>query len=384
MAAMGAAAFFEKIVQDLQQSIYIALGGSLEDQSFDWANRGLQFATVAMKILILLLVIGFFYWLFVYVLKHAKKMLRLSDRHIRIIRSTLRYIWFVLSLLAIMTQIGINVDTIKAFAKASTWAGLFYVTWAMSGQAVHWLLRQYDINESIEQLCHNLLSVLIFFLACATILAQFGFDIVSLVAGLGIVGIAVGFAAQSTLANFIAGITILMEQSFEVGDWIKVAEQEGKVVKITLRTTHILNRDNITIIFPNSTVAGNEVVNLTSKSFIRFDVPVRVALNADIDEVRGIVLSTLKQNNNVLTHPLPLMTIQKIGDYDLQVLVRFWLSPASVARLPVIKELIIEDIKKALDGANVVIPYPHMQIIKGAPVDTSEQGFIYSTDTQQL
>lgn len=377
MASMGAMAFFEKIIKELQQSIYVALGGSLDDQSLDWANRGVQFATVAMKILIVLLVIGFFYWFLVYVLKHSKKALRLTDKHTRIIRSTLRYIWFVLSLLAIMTQTGIHAMTIKAVAKASAWAGLFYVLWALSGQTVRWLLKQYDINESIEQLCRNLLSVLIFFVAWGVILAQFGFDIISLVAGLGIVGIAVGFAAQSTLANFIAGITILMEQSFEVGDWIKVAEQEGKVVKITLRTTHILNRDNITIIFPNSTVAGNEVVNLTSKSFVRFNVPIRIALDADIDMARTVILGALKQNNHVLSHPLPSMNIQKIGEYDLQVLVRFWLSPASVAKLPIIKELIVEDIKKALDDANINIPYPYVQVIK-AKQDNADKGFIYT------
>ncbi|WP_164305531.1 mechanosensitive ion channel domain-containing protein, partial [Streptococcus pneumoniae] len=70
-------------------------------------------------------------------------------------------------------------------------------------------------------------------------------DIFSIVAGLGIAGLAVGWASQSTLANFIAGVVILVEQSFQVGDWIRLGEKEGRVVKISLRATQILDRDNI-------------------------------------------------------------------------------------------------------------------------------------------
>ncbi len=360
---LGAAAFFEKIIKEMYQSVYLALGGSIEDQTFDWATRGLRFAEIAIKSLILLMIIGFVYWLLVYISKQSKHFLRMSDRQLAIIRSTLRYFWLVASALAVMTQVGISGDTIRAAAKAASWAGFYYVSWAMSGQMVHGLLRHYDINQSIEQLFHNMVVVLIVVLAAATILAQFGFDIISIAAGLGIAGLAVGFAAQSTLANFIAGVAILIEQSFQVGDWIRVGTQEGRVVRISLRTTHILNRDNIVIIFPNSTVASSEVVNLTSKTFIRFDVPVRIALEADIEEARGLILTTLKSHEAVLSHPLSTVTLDKVGDFGVFLIVRFCVSPASVARLPIIKEQILESIKKTLDGAGIITPYPHMQLM---------------------
>lgn len=354
--------FLDKIRQDLYQSVYLALGGSLEDQTFDWAKRGFHFAEIGIKILILLSFIGFWYWVLVYIIKHSRRVLRLPDRYIRIIRSTLRYLWLVASLIAIMSQVGVAATTIKAFAKASAWAGFFYVLLSLNNQTVHWLLRQYDINESIEQLVRNLMLVLIVVFASGTILAQFGFDIVSLVAGLGIVGLAVGFAAQSTLANFIAGITILVEQSFKVGDWIAINQKEGRVVKITLRTTHILDRDNIVIIFPNATVASSEVINLTSKTFIRFDIPVRIGLNANIDTARAVILEVLKANEVVLKHPLSSATVEQIGEYSVNFIVRFWLSPASVARLPIVKETIIEQIKKALDEHGIKTPYPYSKV----------------------
>lgn len=361
--ALGAAAFFERIFKELWQSVYLALGGSLDD-GLDWASRWTYFAGIGIKILVLLIIIGVIYWFLVYTAKHVRTFLGLPNKHTGVLRASLRYLWFVMSVLAVMSQIGMSTTTIKAVAKASAWAGLYYVMWAMSGQTVRWLLRQYDINESIEQLCRNLLSVLIVVLALATVMAQFGFDIVSIVAGLGIAGLAVGFAAQSTLANFIAGIAILIEQSFGVGDWIYVGTKEGKVVKITLRTTHILTRDNTIVIFPNSTVASSEVVNLTSKTFVRFDMPVRVALHTEIDKARSLILSVLKTHDAILTHPLATVTLDRIGEYDMFFVVRFWVAPVSVARLPVIKEQMLEQIKNTLDNANIKPPYPHMQLVQ--------------------
>lgn len=355
--------FFSKIVKDLHQTVYLALGGSIEDQTFDWVNRGLQVLSVAIKILVLLAFILFWYWILVYITKHTKRWLRLSVRHIKIIRQILRYFCFVACLLAVMTQVGMRGTVINAVAKAAAWAGLYYMALSMNTQVVAWLLRQYDINESIEQLVRNLMLVLILVLASGTILAQFGFDIISLAAGLGIAGLAVGFAAQSTLANFIAGITILVEQSFQVGDWVQVGDKEGRVVKITLRTTHILNRDNIVVIFPNSTVASNEVVNLTSKTFIRFNVLVRVGLNDDVDLARGVILAVLKSHEDVLEHPLSTVTVDHIAEYGIYLTARFWVSPVSVARLPIIKEKITEQIKKQLDCEGLNTPYPHMQVV---------------------
>lgn len=204
---------------------------------------------------------------------------------------------------------------------------------------------------------------MIIVLALGTVLAQFGFDIVSLVAGLGIVGLAVGFAAQSTLANFIAGITILVEQSFQVGDWIRIGDKEGRVVKISLRATQILDRDNIIIIIPNATMSSSEIVNLTSKKMIRFSVKVRIPLHADIGQARNAILGKLSKEEVVLKHPMPLVTVDELGEYALILTVRFWVAPLSVARIPIIKENLTERIKQSLDEANIEIPYPYRKII---------------------
>ena len=382
MAIASITDFFKEIVRDLHTSLYLALGGSVDEESLDWSSQAVELASTAIKILILLAVLGFFYWLAIYILKQSRTKIRLNERRTKIVRSVLRYIWIVASLIAIMSQIYFEPETIKATAKASTWAGIYYVLWASSGQIIHKVLQHYGLNASIEQLLQNILSVLLLVLGLASVMAQFGFDIVSLVAGLGIVGLAVGFAAQSTLANFIAGITILLEQSFQVGDWIHINDNEGRVVLIALRTTHILTRDNITVIIPNSNVASSEVTNLTSKNFIRFDIRVRIAFEDDVDTARKEILQVLTDTDVVLSRPETSATVDEIGEYGVFFIVRFWVKPAAVARMPKIKEGLKEDIKRAFDAANISTPYPHMRLLMPKDVDYPIATKPFATTTQ--
>ncbi|CAN6960216.1 MULTISPECIES: mechanosensitive ion channel family protein [unclassified Psychrobacter] len=382
MAIASITEFFQEIIRDLHTSLYLALGGSIDEESFDWTSQAVELTSTGIKILILLAVLGFFYWLAIYIVKKSKSRIRLNERRSKIVRSVLRYIWIVASLIAIMSQISFEPETIKATAKASTWAGIYYVLWTSSGQIIHKILQHYGLNASIEQLLKNILSVLLLVLGLASVMAQFGFDIVSLVAGLGIAGLAVGFAAQSTLANFIAGITILLEQSFQVGDWVNINDNEGRVVVIALRTTHVLTRDNITVIIPNSNVASSEVTNLTSKNFIRFDVRVRIAFEDDIDNARKEILQVLAGNDMVLNRPETSATVDEIGEYGVFFIVRFWVKPAAVARMPKIKEGLREDIKRAFDAANISTPYPHMRLLMPKDVDYPIATKPFATTTQ--
>nr|WP_317198558.1 mechanosensitive ion channel family protein [uncultured Psychrobacter sp.] len=384
MTFAGIADFFKEIMRDLYTSLYLAIGGSVEEDSLDWSSQVVDLVSTGIKILILLAVLGFFYWLLIYLIKHNKERIHLSDRREKIMRSVLRYIWIVASLIAIMSQINFEPATVKATAKACIWAGIYYVLWTSSGQIIHRVLQHYGLNASIEQLLKNILSVILLVLGLASVMAQFGFDIVSLVAGLGIVGLAVGFAAQSTLANFIAGITILLEQSFQVGDWININGNEGRVVVIALRTTHILTRDNITVIIPNSNMASSEVTNLTSKNFVRFNVRVRIAFEDDISQAREQILGVLTDTEVVLSRPEPSATVAEVGEYGVFFIVRFWVKPASVARMPKIKEDMQEHIKNAFDAAGISTPYPHMRLLMPKDVDYPIPTKPFATTTQSI
>ena len=354
--------FFKNIYHDLYYDVYKAVGGSLEDEAVNWPLYLSKLASTGIKIMVLLVILGVVYRLSLWLINSARFIAK-DSKYSQSLRLIARLMWLFSSLLAVMSQLNFEPETVKATAKAGIWSVIFYMAWYNLGYLMQKMLKNYGLNASIEQLLHNLLSMLIIVLWIASVMSQFGFDIVSVVAGLGIAGIAVGFAAQATLANFIAGITILIEQSFQVGDWVSINEKEGKVVQIALRTTQILTRDNITVIFPNSTVASAEVINLTAKNLIRFDIEVRIALEADIESARAIILDILANTKEVLERPAPTATVDKIGDFGVFFIVRFWVNPPHVSRMPFIKENLREQIKVALDDASIATPYPHMQLL---------------------
>lgn len=355
--------FIASILHDLKQSLWLAFDTPLENQHIDWAKVGIYLAGTAIKIMILLTIISFLYWLGVYILKHIRQRLHLDDKTVIQVRSAFKYLWLFACFIAVLSQVGVPIKIVKAIIHATLATGFFYVLWAISGDVLDRVLNHYGLNASIEQLSKNVFSVFIVVVGSATVMAQFGLDIVSIVAGLGIVGLAVGFAAQSTLANFIAGITILLEQSFQVGDWIRINNKEGKVIRIALRTTHIRTRDNISIIVPNSNVASSEVINLTARQLIRFDLTVRITYEADIDKARQLILDRCKQLDIVLEHPAMIVTVQDLSETGVVLLVRYWLTPTHVAKLPIIQETLLEEIKKVLAENGIEIPYPQMKVL---------------------
>lgn len=356
---MGIKQFFEKIWRDLYTDVYLALGGSIEDQTLDWATKRTEILQTLIKMALLLAMIAIMYWLFVYSSKFLRKV-GVKSTTIANMRAWLRYVCIVLSILAIMLQFGAKSDTISAMAWAAVWAGAHYALLMSLGSIVRFMLKPYGFNESVEQLIKNLLSVLILMLASAIVLAQFGVNIVSIVAGLSALGLAVGFAARDTLANFIAGIAVLIEQSFRVGDWVRLGDKEGRVLLISLRSTQILDRDNSVIIIPNAAVAASEVINFTSKKSVRFGVSVRIDLHADINKARQIMLDALQSQSVVLGNPAPTVTLASVDDFYCTLIARFWVVQAAVARIPIIKENLTEVLKNALSEAGFEAPYPHL------------------------
>ena len=122
---------------------------------------------------------------------------------------------------------------------------------------------------------------------------QLGFEVRSLLAGLGIVGLAVSFAAQDTIANVIAGITIVVDKPFKVGDWVEVGGINALVTRVELRTTTLTTFDNQTIVLPNRQIARERIVNYTLVPRIRVRVPVGVAYGEDIQATRQVMLGAL-------------------------------------------------------------------------------------------
>ena len=189
----------------------------------------------------------------------------------------------------------------------------------------------------------------------------------SLVTGLGVVGIAVGFAAQDTLGNFIAGTTLLVERPFRIGDWVQVNEQVGKVREITLRNTRLVTRDNVYTSIPNSAVASSEILNFSAGGPLRLTVELGIAYGESVEAARAVLVPVMQQNEKIMQRPLPLVRVDELADSSVNLQLIFWIAPSEIATEPGLRAAILEASKVALDEAEIEIPFPHLQLfIDGA------------------
>jgi small conductance mechanosensitive channel len=156
------------------------------------------------------------------------------------------------------------------------------------------------------------------------ILTQLGVHVAPLLAGLGIAGFVVGFAMQSTLANFAAGGMILANQPFDVGDEIEVAGVLGVVQRMGLVSTTILSLDNQRVIIPNSTLMSGVIRNRTAEPMRRVDLVFKVSYADDFEKAERVLRELVEAHADVLKQPAPLVALQNLADSSLDIVVRVW------------------------------------------------------------
>ncbi|MEZ4453329.1 MAG: mechanosensitive ion channel family protein [Nannocystaceae bacterium] len=194
-------------------------------------------------------------------------------------------------------------------------------------------------------------------------------DITAWLASAGIVGIAVGFAAKDSLANLFAGIFIIADAPYKLGDFIQFEDGlRGRVTDIGIRSTRILTRDDIEINIPNSIIGNAKIVNETGGPYAkeRVPVPISVAYGSDVDRVREVLMSTTHGVPHVAEDPKPLIFFNSFGASGLEFAVLIWIED------PALREIVVSDmnfrIYKALAAAKIEIPYSkHDVYIKAFP-----------------
>jgi small conductance mechanosensitive channel len=189
---------------------------------------------------------------------------------------------------------------------------------------------------------------------------QLGFEVGSVLAGLGIVGIAIGFASQDLLANLIAGFTILWDRPFRIGDVVTIAGTQGSVTEIGLRSTRLRTPDVRDVILPNKDVINSTIINNTSTPQLRIDLTIGVGYREDLQRVREVLLAAVEDTPGVAREPAPQVVVVALGDSAVEVELRFFIRDARVERN--LRAELLEKAKVALDEAGIEIPYPQRVI----------------------
>lgn len=190
--------------------------------------------------------------------------------------------------------------------------------------------------------------------------SQLGINISAVLAGIGVVGIAVGFAAQETVANMIAGFLIFWDRPFTIGDYIATQDRYGLVKDITMRTTRIRTMENTYVVIPNRQIIGDTLVNHSMYGETRVNIPVGIAYKEDVGRAREVLLAAVREVDGVLATPPPDVVVVALGDSSVNLHVRIWIGVASIER-PIFYR-VLEVCKLALDAAGIEIPFPHLQL----------------------
>ena len=231
-------------------------------------------------------------------------------------------------------------------------------------RGVHWAVSRVAQRIGVERTEASFISIglkyLILIIGAFAALQQVGVNVTSLIAGVGIFGIALAFAAKETMGNLAAGLTILWDKPFIVGDLIEASSEYGEVRQITLRATRIVTPDGKLVSIPNSIIVNSKTKSYTMEPNLRLDIDVSVGVNEDIRKTRQVILSIVTADERFLDNPPPEVIVTRLGDYFIGMQLRVWLDDARI-HIRVAAEL-RESVKNALDAAEIVMPYETLNV----------------------
>lgn len=211
------------------------------------------------------------------------------------------------------------------------------------------------LTNFVQSLCH--IALLVFVVIAA--LDKIGVPMTSFAIVIGAAGLAIGFALQGSLANFAAGIMLIMFKPFKVGDLVEVAGKLGTVQKIQIFNTFLNSPDNVRIIVPNAQVTGSNIMNYTVNGTRRVDLMVGVSYDDDLKKAQQVIEKVLAGDDRVLKDPAATVAVSELGDSSVNFIVRPWVQAADYwsVRFDITKE-----VKLALDKNGITIPFPQHDV----------------------
>lgn len=191
------------------------------------------------------------------------------------------------------------------------------------------------------------------------------FDVTAFLAGLGILGFTVGFALQDIMKNFAAGIILLLQQPFHVGETIGVKGFDGTVLAIDLRSTEMRATDGRLIILPNAEVLANPIINYSRANHRRVDLSLNLSPTCEPETVRRILLDAVQNVAGFLRDPQPVIAFSNLTNSALELNANFWVD--TIKNDPVhAKEEALLKVKTAFADNGIEIPHPVQAVYSAA------------------
>ena len=215
-----------------------------------------------------------------------------------------------------------------------------------------------QIDEHASLVMEHIIHIVIMGIGIFIAFGILGLNVLALATGLGLLGFALAFGMQDTIANFMAGIMIAIERPFKIGDRIRVGDEWGDVLDIGLRSTKIRTAKNETVIIPNNLVATREVWNFTKDSPVVANViPIGISYDSDPVLAEKIILEEAEKHSGVIDRPRPVVRMKPYGDSSIDL--ELWAWVANARQMYAIRSDLLKSIKQRFNEEGVEIPFPH-------------------------
>lgn len=233
-------------------------------------------------------------------------------------------------------------------------------------------LEKTTLQQSMRRVIARISAIVVVILALFLILGILNLSkaLNTVLAGAGVMGLAVGLALQSALANTYSGIVLSYIKKIKIGDWVKTNDYEGEVVDIDLRALTIKQKDNNLVFIPNKQVIENPFKNYSSTPQSRVILECGVGYGSDLEEVQELTVNTIIDNFEVPETPEDVLFLyREFGGSSINFEIRFWINSSSGLEVAKAKSKAIILIKKAYKKADINIPFPMRTLDFGNQLD---------------
>ena len=216
------------------------------------------------------------------------------------------------------------------------------------------------LDDTLFRFLGSMARYLILAFVLIAVLNRFGVQTASIVALLGAAGLAIGLALQGAMSNLAAGVMLLIFRPYKAGDFIDAAGRFGNVTEIDMFTTVLETFDHQQIIIPNSQIWGAQIVNHSHYAVRGVDMHFGVAYRENTDNARKVIDAVLESHPYILKDPAPFVEVETLNSSSVDFLIRPFCKGEHYFD---VLYSVPEKIKKALDEANIEIPFPHRKVI---------------------
>lgn len=235
---------------------------------------------------------------------------------------------------------------------------VFWIAGVLSNTLESYLRRSSSLSYFAREITVKFFRVFIYFLALIITLSSMGVDLTAFAVFGGALGVGIGLGLQKLTANFVSGITLLVEKSIEIGDLIEVGASTGWVRQLNIRYALIETPDGREVMVPNEELVSTRVINWThSSNAARVDIKVRVSYGADANKVREVMMRAAREHPLCLKSPAPSCWLREFGDNAMEFLLSFWIPDVHDGRMGPQSDVMVTVLEKFREEG-IGIPCP--------------------------